>query len=312
MGASRKLFKSTTRITPYQTVRYYDWKKGRDGALAGLPFLLHLSRGRSTLTRETDEHYRHKAFEILYFFKGRQDFTLDHKIISCRAGDGLLVYPNQERAPHRGLEPLRDVAWIAVIPQSYTAGKRLRLGPWSGFSKPFAEQFESALLKQPTTPIQKISLGPLFDSIHGELHQGALGFEERVRQLTATLFIEWARALTEPSRAQNSSDGDMAARLTQWVGPRLDEDWNLPRLAALFALKPSRFVDRFRQASGFTPMAFVNSMRIEAAKDLMARGSSLSQVAHEVGFKSQQNFSMAFKRLVGRGPKYFRGHQNKP
>jgi AraC family transcriptional regulator len=62
----------------------------------------------------------------------------------------------------------------------------------------------------------------------------------------------------------------------------------------------------FLQTTGRTLSEHIQSVRLEAAKTLLA-GSDLTikQVASELGFPSLSSFSLAFKRAVGVSPRQF-------
>lgn len=58
----------------------------------------------------------------------------------------------------------------------------------------------------------------------------------------------------------------------------------------------------FKRAFGITPHAFVVRVRVERARERLARGRGVLEVAHELGFADQSHFTRAFKRVVGLTP----------
>jgi len=83
------------------------------------------------------------------------------------------------------------------------------------------------------------------------------------------------------------------------------EALNPPSLQALAApLGLSRFqvLRRFTEVYGLPPHAWLRSYRLEQARTLMARGTSLAAIAAECGFADQSHMTRAFRDLLGYSP----------
>ena len=66
------------------------------------------------------------------------------------------------------------------------------------------------------------------------------------------------------------------------------------------------FCRLFKQSTGITPYQYLIKCRVDRAKVLlMQRKLSIADVALEVGFSNQSNFTKHFKRLVGVTPQKF-------
>jgi transcriptional regulator GlxA family with amidase domain len=67
------------------------------------------------------------------------------------------------------------------------------------------------------------------------------------------------------------------------------------------------FKRRFRAATGYTPVEYVQTLRIEAAKRLLEGGErSTEDVAFEVGYEDPAFFRKLFKRHTGVTPARYR------
>ena len=76
----------------------------------------------------------------------------------------------------------------------------------------------------------------------------------------------------------------------------------LPQLAAQTTLSPYHLVRVFRRATGITPHAYLESLRIRRAQHLLERGEAPAVVAFATGFSSQSHFTERFRRTLGVTP----------
>lgn len=73
-------------------------------------------------------------------------------------------------------------------------------------------------------------------------------------------------------------------------------------LAATAGLSPFLFVRSFGEAFGKTPHELLVDVRIERAKQLLARGDSVTETCLALGLASLGSFSTMFKRRTGESP----------
>lgn len=66
------------------------------------------------------------------------------------------------------------------------------------------------------------------------------------------------------------------------------------------------FIRQFAALYGSTPHQLRTLARLDQAKDLLARGASVTDVCLEVGFSSVGSFSALFSRRVGSSPTGYR------
>jgi AraC-like DNA-binding protein len=76
-------------------------------------------------------------------------------------------------------------------------------------------------------------------------------------------------------------------------------------LARCAGLSEKQFRRLFLQAYGVTPGRFLGRLRIARAKELLARGVSVTEACMGVGFSSLGSFSSKFLRETGRSPRSF-------
>ena len=91
------------------------------------------------------------------------------------------------------------------------------------------------------------------------------------------------------------------------IQANLDQDLALEALADQVQLSKFHFHQLFRQATGETPKAYVERLRLEwAALQLRIRGIGVLDLALECGYKNHETFSRAFRARFGTSPRDYR------
>lgn len=123
---------------------------------------------------------------------------------------------------------------------------------------------------------------------------------EAVRHYAATLpdnEVGWLRGLRDPH----------VGRALALIHNDLRTPWSAEALAREVALSRSAFMDRFATLVGTPPMRYLTAWRLQSAKlQLRETRKSVGQLAHAVGYESEEAFSRAFKREFGLSPARWR------
>lgn len=89
----------------------------------------------------------------------------------------------------------------------------------------------------------------------------------------------------------------------QALHERPGHPWTVTELAALAGLSRAAFARAFGDRLDQTPMGYLTDLRMSLARDrLRVTATTLSQVAHEVGYADAYAFAAAFKRVHGVAP----------
>lgn len=144
----------------------------------------------------------------------------------------------------------------------------------------------------------------------GQYHGAPASIREPVsRRIAEILAIE----LTEFSL--NESGSGLASRIND---PRIrrtvallrvhpERPWTLVRLAEEACMSRSAFAARFREVVGRPPMAYLQSLRMERASELVRDTSiPLYEIVNRVGYASDTAFSKAFQREFAQSPVRYR------
>jgi AraC family transcriptional regulator of arabinose operon len=83
--------------------------------------------------------------------------------------------------------------------------------------------------------------------------------------------------------------------------------WDIPALAALVNLSPSRFRHLFKQETGTTPAQYLKEFRLrKAEKMLRTTFLSIKQILEQVGIASNTHFVRDFRQKYGMTPTAYR------
>jgi AraC-like DNA-binding protein len=145
-----------------------------------------------------------------------------------------------------------------------------------------------------------------------ELAVGKLPSSSVMSRLSETLLVEAVREYS--STLPENETGWLSGLRDPYVGRALalihgniGKDWMTEDLAKEVALSRSAFVERFTSVVGLPPIRYLTVWRLRTAKlHLREKRASIAQLAHAVGYQSEEAFSRAFKREFGVSPAHWR------
>ena len=105
--------------------------------------------------------------------------------------------------------------------------------------------------------------------------------------------------------AQSHADAPFA-ELIHWMRENLAQRLDVPLLAEKVALSERTFLRKFTASTGETPAHFVETLRLDQTRNLLAAGMSLKEIAARTGYSTGAQLSKAFDRRFGMTPLLFR------
>jgi transcriptional regulator GlxA family with amidase domain len=107
------------------------------------------------------------------------------------------------------------------------------------------------------------------------------------------------------ARRQHSDEMVKAAQF--WIADNYMKANPVAAMASTCGLTERSFHTRFKRATGMSPIDYVQTIRIEEAKQLLeTSGMPLDEIAAEVGYAEPASFRRLFGRLVGISPSAYR------
>jgi transcriptional regulator GlxA family with amidase domain len=92
-----------------------------------------------------------------------------------------------------------------------------------------------------------------------------------------------------------------------WVADNYARPNLVAELVRRSGLPERTFSRRFKAATGYTPLAYAQTLRIEEAKQMLeASAMTVELIAAEVGYEDPAHFRSLFRRLTGMSPAGYR------
>lgn len=99
----------------------------------------------------------------------------------------------------------------------------------------------------------------------------------------------------QPAAQPLSSDGEGLQAALQRLHAGPDTGLTIESLARECGMSATRFIRRFKAATGMTPGSYRLNLRINGARRMLAQGTPLSEAAYAMGFADQAHLQRAFK-----------------
>ncbi|NKC31117.1 GlxA family transcriptional regulator [Falsiroseomonas selenitidurans] len=134
--------------------------------------------------------------------------------------------------------------------------------------------------------------------------------EEEARR-TAKLFLFGDRSdgqLPFAARVRPPQHDDAAIAAAQdWIAQNYACAHPVAGMAQVAGLASRTFMRRFKAATGYLPLDYVQSLRIEEAKQMLeTTDTPIDSIADEVGYQEPAAFRRIFKRATGIAPNHYR------
>ena len=240
----------------------------------------------------TTRTHNHVYYQLIYCRSGSGEVEINGKRFRVVNGNAYLVLPMQ---PHcfTQIDGLRlaeikftvtndqlDLA-LRQLPPELTVGERGSL--YEALSQLLDEGLYQTLYRREATD------SALMLFLIRLIRNNAMLFESRSRSFVLA---------SEPEGEDSPSterDTDFL-RVVDYIENHLSEQITLDDLTKLVHLDKSYLIVRFKEKWGIPPMKYVNWIRIERAKILLAvTDKSITEIAESVGFRSVHYFSRFFK-----------------
>jgi len=171
------------------------------------------------------------------------------------------------------------------------------------------------LRREPVTP----RISQLADALAVEVANDRFLSTERVEFMLQELLLSTVE--TYLARLRGSAplwrgsrfEDSRIRRALALLRARPNKDVNIDSLASQVGLSRSRFYDLFQVCTGFSPRAYLDMLCVETAISRLSSGrGKIAELAAELGFSAQSNFTRFFLNQVGVPPSEYRRAATRP
>ncbi len=268
----------------------------------GLPFLPVFAHTHYTRPGTHVDRHRHTGF-IEVMFCRRGDHTpcdCEGREIDFRPGDVFVAQPEMShclKSCPRGLKTYWF--WIKLV----ATGRQ--------FPHLSADESREFLRRLRKLPICFVGGDRIHQALRAVWEAYDLPAAERLRTLPLRLAVyDLLLALTEAAAQPKPSDAtaSLDTLLTE-MQEHPERPYPISELSRRLGVNAVYLNRLFTRATGLPPHAYLASLRIKAAKELLSSStSSIATIAQKLGYSSPQHLATQFRQETGLSPRAWRLH----
>lgn len=220
-------------------------------------------------------------YQLLYVYKGVGNYKIGRNFTPCPAGSVILYRPGEPQFYSYYYKDKPEIYWI-----HFTGSQCEKI--LADYGTDICHIGESLKIKQ------------IFEDIIKELqlkkdyYQSVVEYDFlKLLALTGRLKKQWGQI----------KPYSVIDELILTLNQQYMNKWSLGTMAKFCCLSPDYFSHVFKQATGSSPIRYLNRLRVEKARELLLfEGLSVSSAAFLTGFQDPLYFSRVFKRFTGISP----------
>ena len=238
--------------------------------------------------------HAHEAYEFIIPLSPITNLVQENSVY---IGEPHSVYPVQSGRTHGIKYSQNNVSYISLV-----------------FEKNFFEEMSRKICGSVIEFNSKLAYS---DSLHDYVKNFRNEFGSRspqdefilkpLRNLICTELIRSAAEENQDSRKSEAAYAPNISRVIKFINDNYHRSISVDELAGVCGLSKTYFAAQFRQVFGTSPKAYVNTLRIAKAKNLLEFSDlPIKKIAVSCGFRSLNTFFCAFKKSTDMTPTEFK------
>lgn len=154
------------------------------------------------------------------------------------------------------------------------------------------------------TVITNLYLSSLIKELHSLITKKSREFrKEEIFILILEYLVKYHSIPFENNYSVKQSEN--IKRVCKFLEKNFDKNISLDILTSLTDFSKYHLLRSFTKETGITPYGYLETVRIEKAKNFLEKGVSPAETAFLTGFSDQSHFSNFFKKFIGLTPKQY-------
>lgn len=237
----------------------------------------------------------HREFEIIHVKKGVLSVFLDGLEYTLSDGDILTVCCN---TLHRAVP--EDCIYECVV---FDLNMLISQNDTESFIRPISngDKTIDVLLSQDDSMLYRAALN-IFLSLKADDAAYKMGVVTSLYSFFTELY-RYNHVLPSEKHRRPDSHTKLISEVLDWIEDNVTETITLCDLSKKAGLNEKYFCKIFKNATGKTPIEYINSLKIELACDLLSNGKTVTEAAFSSGFSDLSYFSKVFKKHKSLSPR---------
>ncbi len=226
-------------------------------------------------------------FYLIYLINGAGHYITDNGTITAKAGSIILYRPEEHQNYYYKAVEKTELYWIHFT--GYEAESLLNeLDFRSGNFYPAGIHAEFI---------------ELFENIIHELQMK----KPRFQQLCISYLLQLLSAFSREAGGERAAGKNDLENAVKAMNEEFQQEHSIDYYARKSHLSLFQFIRNFKKLTGYTPVRYIEKIRIAKAKELLRDSSlSIAEISGIVGYSDPFYFSKVFKKASGETPTQFR------
>lgn len=266
-------------LSPKEQVKFW-----RDPCLGNIELL------RATYVTHSFSRHTHEGYAIGVIDAGVEEFNYQGGTHRAPVNSVVIVHPGEVHTGHAGIP--EGWKYSMFYPDIALLQRAISELTDHSYTIPYF----------PNPVIQDEELANQMRQLHIALEKSESRLERESRFLWTFAQLVARHADSRPWIPPLSQENQVVQRIVNYLTTHYANTISLDDLATIAHLKPLRLLRVFQREMGLPPHTYLVQVRVAHAKQMLAAGVPIAQVAFDTGFTDQSHLNRHFKRFVGTTP----------